>query len=74
MHYATKSMLLDALRNLPRTIYNLISSARVNTFESNMALLRNLVLSMPQSEQELFAATFRHDRDKMIHFPYLGEV
>ena len=76
MHYATKSMLLDALRNLPRTIYNLISSARVNTFESNMALLRNLVLSMPQSEQEPFAAECKFIRNmsiddlRAIVFPY----
>ena len=76
MHYATKSMLLDAVLNLPRTIYNLAMAAKTNPCESNAALLRNLVLSMPQSDQESYAAACKFIRDmsiddlKAIVFPY----
>lgn len=76
MHYATKSMLLDAGRNLSRTVYNLVSWARTNPCESNLSLLRNFVLSMPQNEQEPFASECKFIRDMSIDdlsaivFPY----
>ena len=76
MHYATKSMLLDAVLNLPRTIYNLAMTAKTSPCESNAALLRNLVLSMPLSDQEPYAAECRFLRSLpvadlcSIMFPY----
>ena len=78
MHYTTRIMLMDAVRNLSRTIYNLISCARTHPSESNAALLRNLVLSMPQMEQKFFASECRFLKDmplerlslSTILFPY----
>ena len=76
MHYTTKAMLMDAARNLPRTIYNLVSTAQLNPYEFQASLIRNLVLSMPQSEQDKYARECLHLRniplDKVndISLPY----
>ena len=76
MHYTTKAMLLDAVRHLPRTIYNLVLASRISIFDSNVALLRNFVLSMPQAERELFKSECQFIRDipldklNTIMFPY----
>ena len=63
MHYTTKAMLMDAARNLPRTIYNLVSTAQLNPYEFQASLIRNLVLSMPQSEQDKYARECLHLRN-----------
>jgi len=76
MHYTTKAMLMDAARNLPRTIYNLVSTAQLNPYEFQTSLIRNLVLSMPQSEQEKYARecqyvrSMRLDNVNEISLPY----
>ena len=76
MHYTTKAMLMGAVRDLPRTIYNLVSTAQLNPYEFQMSLIRNLVLSMPQSEQDKYARECLHLRniplDKVndISLPY----
>ena len=76
MHYATKSMLLEAARNLPRTIYNLIDSSRVSSYDIQVALIRNLVLSMPKTEQDnygyecKFVLNVPLDKLNDIMFPY----
>ena len=63
MHYTTKAMLMEAARNLPRTIYNLVSTAQLNPYEFQTSLIRNLVLSMPQSEQEKYARECQYVRN-----------
>ena len=76
MHYTTKSMLLDAVRNLPRTIYNLAGVSRVSVHETQSALIRNFVLSMPKEEQSKygyeceFVLNIPLDKLKNIMFPY----
>lgn len=76
MHYTTKSMMLDAVLNLPRTIYNLVSLSGTNPYESNAALLRNLILSMQQTDQGPYATECRFIRNLpvadvgSIMFPY----
>lgn len=76
MHYATRTMLIDAVLNLPRTVYNLALFARANPCEANVALLRNLVLSMPKSDQEPYAVECQFLRNlsvaniSSVMFPY----
>ena len=66
MHYTTKAMLMDAARNLPRTIYNLVAAANVSPYEFQSALLRNLVLSMPQLEQDKYARECQYVRNMRL--------
>lgn len=66
MHYTTKAMLLDAARNLPRTIYNLVAAANVSPYEFQLSLIRNLVLSMPQSEQDKYARECQYVRNMLL--------
>ena len=69
-------MVMDAVRNLPRTIYNLVSTAQLNPYEFQASLIRNLVLSMPQSEQDKYVRECLHlrniplDNVNEISFPY----
>ena len=76
MHYATKSMLLDAVRNLPRTIYNLIGASRVSPYEMQLSLVRNMVLSMAQEDrgsyipERKFVLDVPLDKLNEIMFPY----
>lgn len=76
MYSITKEMLLDAVRHLPRTIYNLLLLEKNKRNESQESLIRDLVLSMPPSDREPFAAECQFVRDlpldrlrKMV-FPY----
>ena len=76
MHYTTKSMLLDAVRNLPRTIYNLVGVSRVSVHETQNALIRNFVLSMPKEEQSKYGSECKFvlgltpDQLHELMFPY----
>ena len=63
MHYSTKAMLLDAAKNLPRTIYNLVATAQVSPYDLQSSLIRNLVLSMPPSEQDVYRRECQYVRD-----------
>ena len=47
MYSITKEMLLDAVRHLPRTIYNLLLLEKNKRNESQASLIRDLVLSYP---------------------------
>ena len=63
MYSITKEMLLDAVRHWPRTIYNLLLLEKNKRNESQESLIRDLVLSMPPSDREPFAAECQFVRD-----------
>ena len=69
MNYATKEMLWGAIRDLSSTVYNLVFASKVVTMESQVTLLRNLVLSMPEADRCEFA-----DEWKFVRGTPLSEV
>ncbi len=55
MHYQTKMMIKEALGNLSGFIYNLLYFASRSQHDNDIAMLRNLVLSMPREVKEKYA-------------------
>lgn len=65
MHYQTFSLIMDAVRNFPRTVYNLMGWSQSNPRDYNSSIMRNFVLSMSQSDTE----TFRSECDFVRNIP-----
>jgi len=76
MNSATKEILWEAVRNLPRFIFHLLWFSKNSPLDANLQQLRNSVLSLPETERldysrEIeFVRNLPLDRIHEIFFPY----
>ena len=78
MNSATKEILWEAVRNLPRFIFHLLWFSKNSPLDANLQQLRNSVLSLPETERlnysrEIeFVRNLPLDRIHEIIFPYFA--